>query len=55
MKQGDDTDQDIGDGESEGESEDTGESMLSSDIEDDDFDHQQEVLLLGQARQDKSL
>ena len=50
-----DTDQDIGDGKSEGESEDTGESTLSSDIEEDDLDHQQEVELLGQARRDKSL
>jgi len=55
MKQGDDTDQDLGDGDSEGESEDTGESRLSSDIEEDNLDHQQEVLLLGQARRDKSL
>jgi len=55
MKQGDDTDHDIGDGKSEGESEDTGESTLSSDIEEDNLDHQQEVLLLGQARRDKSL
>jgi len=55
MKQDDDTNQDIGDGESEGESEDTGESTLSTDIEQDDLDHQQEVLLLGQARRDKSL
>jgi len=39
MKQGDDTNQDIGDGESQRESEDTGESMLSSDIEQDDSDH----------------
>ena len=55
MMQDDDTDQDIGDDESEGESEDTGESTLSSDIEEDDLDHQQEVLHLGQARRDKSL
>jgi len=55
MKQGDDTDQDIGDGESEGESADTGESTLSSNIEEDDLCHQQEVLLLGQAHWDKSL
>jgi len=40
MKQGDETDQDIGDGECEGESEDTGESTLSSDIEEDELDHQ---------------
>jgi len=55
MKQGVDTDQDIGDGESEGESEDAGESTLSSDIEEDNLDHQHEVLLLGQARRAKSL
>jgi len=30
-------------------------STLSSDIEEDDLDHQQEVLHLGQARRDKSL
>jgi hypothetical protein len=54
MKQDDDTNQDIGNGESEGESEDTGESNLSSDIEEDDLDHQQDVLLQGQAHQDKS-
>jgi len=55
MKQGNGTDQDIGDGEIEGESEDTGECTLSSDIEDYDLDHQQEVLLLGQVCRDKSL
>ena len=49
--QDDDTDQDIGDDASE----DAGESTLSSDIEEDDLDHQQEVLHLGQARRDKSL
>jgi hypothetical protein len=62
MMQDDDTDQDIDDGESEGdsegeregESERTGETMLSSDIEDDDLIHQNQVLLLGQARQRKS-
>jgi hypothetical protein len=54
MMQDDDTEQDIGDDESEGESEDTGETTLSSDIEEDDLDHQQQVLLLGQARRDKS-
>jgi hypothetical protein len=51
MNQDDETDQEIGDDESE----DTGESSLSSDIEEDDLDHQQEVLHLGQARRDKSL
>jgi len=55
MKLGDDSIQDIGDVESEGESEDTGESTLSSDIEEDDLDHLQEVLLLGQARRNKCL
>jgi len=51
MNRDDATDQEIGDDESEY----TGESTLSSDIEADDLDHQQEVLHLGQARQDKSL
>jgi len=55
MEQVDDTDQDSCDGESGRQSEDTGESTLSSDIEEDDFDHQQEALLLGQAHRDKSL
>jgi len=54
MMQDDDTDQDISDDESEGESEDTGETTLSSAIEEDALDHQQQVLLLGQARPDKS-
>jgi len=54
MKQDDNTDQDIGEGDIAGESEDTGESTLSSDLEEDDLDHQQEVPLLGQAHQDKS-
>jgi len=51
MNQDDETDQEIG----EDDSEDTGESTLSSDIEEDDLDHQLEVLHLGQARRDKSL
>jgi len=51
MYQDDETDQEIGDDDSE----DTGESTLSSDIEGDDLDHQQEVLHLGQVRRDKSL
>jgi len=55
MTQDDDTDQDISDGESDCENDDTEESTLSSDIEEDDLDHQQEVLLLGQALRDKSL
>jgi len=53
MKQDNDPNQDIGEGVYEGTSEDTGESILSSNIEEDDLDHQQEVLLLRQARQDK--
>jgi len=55
MEQDDDTDQDIGDRESDGASQDTGEYILLSDIEEEDLDHQQQVLLLGQARRDKSL
>jgi len=41
MKDDDDTDQDLRDGERESESRDTGESTLSSDIEEDDLHHQQ--------------
>jgi len=55
MKQDDNTNHDISDEESEGENEDTGESLLSSDIKEDDLDHQQQVLLLGKARRDKLL
>jgi len=51
MNQDDETHQEIG----EDDSEDTGESTLSSDIEEDHLDHQPEVLHLGQARRDKSL
>jgi len=51
LKQDDDTDQKL----SDDESEDPGESTLSSNIEEDDFDHQEEVVLLGQARWDKLL
>ena len=51
----DDTNQDIGDDESEGECENTGEFTLSSDVEEDNSDHQQEVLLLGQVCRGKSL
>jgi len=54
IKQDDDTDQDIGDDESEGNIEDTGESTFWFRIEEDDLDHQQNVLLLGQAHQDMS-
>ena len=55
MKLDDDTDQDTGDDESDGERKDSIESSLSSDIEDDDWNYQQEVLLLGQARRGKTL
>ena len=51
MNQADETDQEI----SDDDSEDTGESTLSSDIEEHDLDNQQEVLHLGQARRNKSL
>jgi hypothetical protein len=54
MMQDDDTNQDIADDESEGKSEDTGETMLSSDIDEHDLDHQQQVLLQGLASRDKS-
>ena len=47
----DKTDQEI----SDDDSEDTGESILSSNIKEDDLDHQEEVLHLGQAPQGKSL
>jgi len=47
----DDTDQEI----SQNESEDPAESTLSSDIEEDDLDNQQEVLYLDQARYDKTI
>jgi len=45
------TDQEIGDDESENR----GQSTILSDIEKDDLDHQLEFLLLGKARRDKSL
>jgi len=51
MYQDDETYQEIYDDDSE----DTGEYLLSSDIEEDDLDHQQKLLDLGQARRDKSL
>jgi len=51
MKQDDDTDKEIGDDESE----DTRESTLSLDIEVYTLNHQQKVILLGQACWDKSL
>jgi len=55
MKQDDETVQDIGDDEREGESENTRESTISSDIDEDNVDHQQEALLRVQARREKSL
>ena len=51
LKQDDDTDQES----SDDESKDPAESTLLSDIEEDDLDHQQEVLLLGQAHRERSL
>jgi hypothetical protein len=51
MNQNDETNQEIGDDDSE----DTGESTFSSDIEEDDLNHQQVVLHLGQVRWEKSL
>jgi len=51
MNQDDKTNHVFGDGNSE----DTGESTFSSNIEEDNFDHLQEVLYLAQARRDKSL
>jgi len=51
MNQNDETDQELGDDDHE----DTRESTLSSNIEQDYFDHQQEVLHLGQAHREKSL
>ena len=51
INQVEDSDQEIGDVESEA----TGESTISSDIEEHDVDHQQEVLRLRQACQDKWL
>jgi len=53
MKPDDDSNQDISGGESEGRSENTGESDILSDLEEDTLDHQPEVLLLGQAGQNK--
>jgi len=47
----DDTDREI----SNDESEDPGQSTLSSDIDEDDFDIQQEVLHLDQARRNKTI
>jgi len=53
MKQDDDTDQAIGDGESDRQSKDTGESTSSSDIEEDNLDHRYEILLVGQLHRKK--
>jgi len=55
MKQNVDTNHNIGDGESEDQGEDNGQSTLSSNIQQDDWDHPQEVQLLGQVRRDRSL
>jgi hypothetical protein len=52
--QQDDTNQDSGEGESESEREDNEENTLSSDMEEDYLDHQQQVLLVGQACRGKS-
>jgi hypothetical protein len=54
MLQDDVTNHDIDDDKSEGQSEYTPETTLSSDIEDDDFDCPQQVLHVGQPRHDKS-
>ena len=51
LKQKDDTNQELSGDESEG----PGESTISFDIKDDNWDHRQDVLLLGQARWDQSL
>jgi len=51
VKQDHDTDQQL----SHDKGEDPGESTISSDIDEDNLDHQQEVLLPGQAHWDKSL
>ena len=50
MYQDDETDQEIHDDDSEH----TGESTISSNIEEDDLNHQQQVHHLGQVRRDKS-
>ena len=50
LKQDDDTNQEL----SDDEREDLEKSTLSSDIEEDELDQQQQVLLLGQVRRDKS-
>ena len=55
MKLDEDTNQNIGDDESEGDSEDTRESTMTSDIEEDDLDYVKEFLLLHQTHRGKSL
>jgi len=55
LQQCHDTDPDNGNYESEGEYEDTIESTWSTDIGEDDFDHQQELLPLGLVYRDKLL
>jgi len=50
MNQDDETNEEISDDDSEN----TGESTLSSAIKEDDLDHQQEILHLGQVCWDKS-
>lgn len=51
MSQNDETNQEIGDDDSE----DNGESTISCDIEDDDLDHQRKIVHVGKAHRDKSL
>jgi hypothetical protein len=51
LKQDDDTNQEL----SDDKSEDPREATLSFDIQEDDFDHQEEVLFQGQGCRDKSL
>jgi hypothetical protein len=54
-KQDEDTDLDIGNDESKGKSDDMGESIVLSEIEEHDLSHQLHVLLPGQAHWDKLL
>jgi hypothetical protein len=54
-QQSHDTDQDNGDHDDQDEYEDTRESTLSTEIGEDDFDHQQHLLLLGQVTREKLL
>jgi hypothetical protein len=55
MKQDNDSNGGSGDGQSAGKSEDTVGSNILSDIEQDAFDHQQDVPIPGQVRRNKSL